>query len=100
MTQKQKIIIITTSVLTFVLTLLLIVALTYVVLQKKEHRDLKNKHRRLLEFLNIDGDDEELDTEMLINTKRENLEKMKFDDEHWQIPPTYFFVHRKLLKLF
>ena len=48
-----------------------------------------------MRFLNIDGSNEEDIPGELINTKLENLEKLKFDDETWQIDPTKFIIHRK-----
>ncbi len=37
--------------------------------------------------------DEDLDEEQLINTKLENLQKLKFDDQKWEIPLENFIIH-------
>ncbi len=39
-----------------------------------------------------DIDENDLDDELLINTKLENLEKLKFDDQKWEIDPKKFII--------
>ncbi len=60
---------------------------------------MKQRHQRLVEFLNIDGDFDENDMniEIFVNTKLENLEKLKFDDKKWEIDPKYFLIDGMLL---
>lgn len=43
----------------------------------------------------IGGDDEDIDWDdvELINTKLENLHKLKFDDQKWEIPMENFIIH-------
>lgn len=56
----------------------------------------KAKHRKLLDFLNEgeDADFDNMDVNEFINTKIENLEKLKFD-KTWQIDPTHFYIDGK-----
>ena len=42
-------------------------------------------------------DENDLDEELLINTKLENIEKLKFDDQIWEIDPTKFIIYDKIL---
>ena len=44
-----------------------------------------------------DDADENLEEIQLINTKLENLEKIKFDDQKWAIDPTRFIIHGRHL---
>ena len=37
-------------------------------------------------------DETDLDDELLINTKFENIEKLKFDDQKWEIDPKKFII--------
>jgi hypothetical protein len=52
---------------------------------------MQKKHKKLLNFLT--GGEDVLDEDELINLKLENLEKLKFDDEKWQIDPVRFIIH-------
>jgi hypothetical protein len=52
----------------------------------------KMKHKRLLEFLNVDGSDDDMAIENIINTTKENLAKLKFDEKKWQIDPKNFQI--------
>ena len=56
---------------------------------------LYRKHKDFLRFLNggEEVDDGDLDEELLINTKFDNLKKIKFDDKKWEIDPTRFIIH-------
>lgn len=47
----------------------------------------------------LTGEEGELNEEELINTKFENLQKLKFDDQKWEIDPTMFIVHHGILQL-
>lgn len=38
-------------------------------------------------------DDSTLDDEVIINKKFENLQKLKFDDQKWELDPTRFIIH-------
>lgn len=40
-----------------------------------------------------EGDYTDMETEALINTKLENLEKLKFDDQKWEIDPAKFIIY-------
>ncbi len=55
---------------------------------------LKAYHRKLLDFLNYEGKplDDIKDVETFINTKLEHLEKLKFDEEQWEVHPTNFTI--------
>ena len=49
-----------------------------------------------MRFLNgEDLDDADLEKELLINTKLDNIKKIKFDDKKWEIDPTRFIIHGK-----
>lgn len=43
---------------------------------------------------------EDIAEELLINTKLENLERLKFDDQKWEIDETRFLIFGKYLKFF
>jgi hypothetical protein len=43
-----------------------------------------------------DVDEDDLNEELLINTKLENLEKLKFDDQKWEIDQTKFIIYGEL----
>jgi hypothetical protein len=48
----------------------------------------------LLEFLTGESDDmNDLESLGLLNTKIENLQKLKFDDQKWEIEATNFVIH-------
>ncbi len=94
LTTVQIVLIILISIASFVLFILLLIALAYMFQQKQEHTNLVKKHKKLIKFLN-DGQeaDEGLDEEQLINTKLENLERLKFDDQKWEIMWENFIIH-------
>lgn len=81
--------IVITSVILFAL---LIAAIVYVCIQHQKHKRLKNELKRILEMI-LDGDEVEFDQETLINTKLENLKKLKFDESRWQIEPKKFIIY-------
>ncbi len=48
----------------------------------------------MLEFLTGESDDmNDLESLGLLNTKIENLQKLKFDDQKWEIEATNFVIH-------
>ncbi len=94
LTTVQIVLIIIVSIASFVMFILLLIALAYAFQQRQEHTNLVKKHKKLIRFLN-DGNeaDEDLDEEQLINTKLENLERLKFDDQKWEILWENFIIH-------
>ncbi len=93
MNKRQIVAIVLISIAVFILSILLAIALFYVIHQKREHNKLKKKHEDLINFLNGSGE-LDLEDELLINTKLENLQKLKFDDQKWEIEPTQFIIYQ------
>ena len=93
LTKVQLIIIIISSVASFILAILLAIALIYGIKKTRENNKLKRKHKKLIQFLNDGKDfDGDFDEDALINTKLENIERIKFDDKKWEIEPTNFVI--------
>lgn len=54
----------------------------------------------MIGFLNGGNDlPEDIAEELLINTKLENLERLKFDDQKWEIDETRFLIFGKVIKI-
>ena len=87
------------SIASVLLFVLLILAIAYGCTQKVEKDKIKNKHKNFIRFLNgeEDLDDADLEKELLINTKLDNIKKIKFDDKKWEIDPTRFIIHGKFV---
>ena len=102
LSKTQKAIIWISSIASVLLFVLLVLAIAYGCAQKVEKDKVKKKHKNFIRFLNgeEDLDDADLEKELLINTKLDNIKKIKFDDKKWEIDPTRFLIHGKLLCLF
>lgn len=52
----------------------------------------------MIEFLNGGSNlDEDLANELLINTRLENIQSLRFDDEKWEIDETRFLIFGKYI---
>jgi hypothetical protein len=91
LSKRQLATIIVTSIAVFILSILLSAAIVYVIIQKREHKKLKEKHQKLISFLKNDSD-MDIDENGLINTDIKNVENMKFDDEKWEIDRPNFLI--------
>ena len=95
LSKRQIAIIWASSIGSALLFVLLVLAIAYGCMQKIEKEKLYKKHKNFIRFLNggEDLDDADLEDELLINTKLDNIQKIKFDDKKWEIDPTRFIIH-------
>jgi hypothetical protein len=94
LSKRQIAVIWISSIASVLLFVLLIIAIAYGCTQKVEKDKINKKHKNFMRFLNgEDLDDADLEKELLINTKLDNIKKIKFDDKKWEIDPTRFIIH-------